>query len=105
MENSEGRLFCPRIPGWPRRVGGVEAENPLWLAPLAGITFGSFRRFHRALGAGLVHTEMVSALGLKYNGRKTKELLHGSADESPCVLQIFGSNADDILRGARSRLR
>ena len=104
MENSEGRLFCPRIPGWPRRVGGVEAENPLWLAPLAGITFGSFRRFHRALGAGLVHTEMVSALGLKYNGRKTKELLHGSADESPCVLQIFGSNADDILRGAEIAL-
>ena len=62
MENSENqRPFSPRIPGWPRTVGGVEVENPLWLAPLAGITFGSFRRFHRMLGAGLVHTEMVSA--------------------------------------------
>lgn len=106
MENSEAqRLFSPLIPGWPRIIGGVEVENPLWLAPLAGITFGSFRRFHRALGAGLVHTEMVSALGLKYKGRKTKELLHGGEEEKPCVLQLFGSNAGDIARGAEIALK
>lgn len=91
-------------PGFPKKIGGVEVENPIWLAPMAGITFGSLRSFHRALGAGLVHTEMVSALGLCYKGRKTKELLSGSEDERPVALQLFGSNADDIARGAEIAL-
>lgn len=91
-------------PGWPKNVGGVEVCNPIWLAPLAGITFGSFRRFHRALGAGLVHTEMVSALGLIYKGRKTKELLYGFDDERPCALQLFGASAADMANGAEIAL-
>lgn len=90
--------------GWPRRVGGVQVDNPVWLAPLAGITFSTFRLFHKALGAGLVHTEMVSALGLIYKGRKTKELLYGDERESPCVLQLFGSKACDIEKGAEAAL-
>lgn len=103
MPESSGRgFFAP--PGFPRAVGGVEVDNQIWLAPLAGITFASFRRFHRALGAGLVHTEMVSALGLKYKGRKTKELLYGGDGEAPCALQLFGSSADDLSAGAEIAL-
>ena len=91
-------------PGFPRRTGGVEVENPVWLAPMAGITFASVRGFYRSLGAGLVHTEMVSALGLRYKGRKTKELLGGSECERPVALQLFGSNASDIALGAEIAL-
>ncbi|MDO5116502.1 MAG: tRNA-dihydrouridine synthase [Synergistaceae bacterium] len=105
MERSgDSPLFIPALPGWPREIGGVAVDNPIWLAPLAGISFGSFRRFHRMRGAGLVHTEMVSALGLLYKGRKTKELLYGDEGEAPCVLQIFGSEADDVARGAETAL-
>lgn len=104
MENNPAaeERFTP--PGWPRRVGGVDVRNPIWLAPLAGITFCSFRRFHLSLGVGLVHTEMVSALGLIHKGRKTKELLYGADDERPCALQLFGSNAADIAKGAEIAL-
>lgn len=91
-------------PGFPREIGGVMVNNPVWLAPMAGITFGSVRQFYRKLGAGLVHTEMVSALGLCHNGRKTRELLYGSDMERPCVLQLFGSDAGDIARGAETAL-
>lgn len=99
-ENSTPDLTAPPAPGFPRAVGKVEVDNPVWLAPLAGISYASFRRFHRSLGAGLTHTEMVSALGLKYKGRKTKELLSGGDGDEPCVLQLFGSNAEDIRTGA-----
>ena len=105
MENNPqtgGAAFA--LPGWPKKIGGVAVDNPIWLAPLAGITFSSFRRFHRALGAGLVHTEMVSALGLIYKGRKTKELLYGFDDERPCALQLFGASAEDIAKGAEIAL-
>lgn len=78
--------------------------NPIWLAPMAGITFGSVRSFYRRLGAALVHTEMVSALGLRHGGRKTKELLSGGEDERPVVLQLFGADAGSILTGAEMAL-
>lgn len=101
---ASAQTFSKRLPGWPRMIGGVTADNPIWLAPLAGITFASFRSFHSALGAGLVHTEMVSALGLIHNGRKTKELLFRREQEGPCVLQLFGSKAADIAKAAEFAL-
>lgn len=101
--NNRG-FFSPLVPGYPLKIGGVRADNPIWLAPLAGITFASVRKFYRSLGAGLVHTEMVSALGLCHKGRKTKELLYGSDEERPVVLQIFGSNSEDIERGTEAAL-
>lgn len=92
------------VPGFPKKIGGVEAANPIWLAPMAGITFGSVRLFFRRLGAALVHTEMVSALGLCHKGRKTKELLGGSEEERPVVLQLFGADADSVAKGAEIAL-
>lgn len=91
-------------PGFPKTIGGVMVDNPVWLAPMAGITFGTVRQFYRKLGAGLVHTEMVSALGLCHRGRKTRELLYGGEGERPCVLQLFGADADSIARGAEAAL-
>jgi tRNA-dihydrouridine synthase B len=101
LEGLAGRTVTP---GFPRRIGGVEVENPIWLAPMAGITFSSVRLFFRRMGAALVHTEMVSALGLCHKGRKTRELLHMNSDERPAVLQIFGSDAENALRGAEIAL-
>lgn len=90
--------------GFPQKIGGVTVNNPVWLAPLAGITFASLRNFHKKLGAGLVHTEMVSAVGLYRGGRKTKELLKGLDTERPVILQLFASNAEEIMRGAEIAL-
>ena len=103
-ELDKEKIFSPLLPGYPLKIGGVAVENPIWLAPLAGITFASVRKFYRKLGAGLVHTEMVSALGLCHRGRKTKELLYGSEEERPVVLQLFGSKPEDIARGADAAL-
>lgn len=91
-------------PGFPRNIGGVAVSNPIWLAPMAGVTFASVRKFHRDLGAALVHTEMVSAQGLCHRGRKTRELLFGGEEEWPVVLQLFGADADNLLRGAETAL-
>jgi len=82
----------------------VEVDNPVWLAPLAGITVPALRRFHRRLGAGLAHTEMVSALGLAYGGRKTRELLSVLEGEGPLVVQLFGPDAPSLAEGARLTL-
>lgn len=86
---------------FPRVLGGVAVENPVWLAPLAGITVPALRRFHRRLGAGLTHTEMVSALGMIHQGRKTRELLTVLEGEGPLVVQLFGPEAGSLEEGSR----
>src|SRR5699024_4302836 len=71
--------------------GNVEIDNPIFLAPMAGITDGAFRILCREMGAGLVVTEMVSGKGLYYNDEKTQSLTKINLRERQVALQIFGS--------------
>ena len=75
------------------KIGSVTLENPVFLAPMAGITDKVFRRICREHGAGLVYSEMISAKGLYYNDKKTAELMDVSG-ESPAAIQIFGSEPE-----------
>ena len=43
------------------KVGNVELENNLILAPMAGVTDLTFRKICKEFGPGLVCTEMVSS--------------------------------------------
>ncbi|MCX7827830.1 MAG: tRNA-dihydrouridine synthase family protein [Thermanaerothrix sp.] len=79
-------------------------EGPLWLAPMAGVTTPSVRLFQRRLGVSLVHTEMVSAFGLIYGGRKSADILIPADGEEPIVPQLFGPHGDCLLEGARIAL-
>ncbi len=83
----------------PVRIGDIQIENNVFLAPLAGYTNYPFRKICKAYGAGLCYTEMVSGKGLKYGSENTEELLYTNADEGVCAAQIFGSDPD-ILRAA-----
>ena len=57
------------------RIGNVETDNNMFLAPMAGITDLPFRLICKENGAGLVYSEMVSAKALLYGDEKTKLLL------------------------------
>lgn len=57
------------------------------------------------MGAGLVHTEMVSALGLIYGSSKTLDILGDKDETGPVVLQLFAPDAPDMCRGAEIALR
>ena len=45
----------------PLKIGNVNIDRPLALAPMAGVTDQPFRLLCKEQGAGLVCTEMVSA--------------------------------------------
>ena len=83
----------------PIRVGDIQLNNNVFLAPLAGYTNYPFRRLCKEYGAGLCYTEMVSAKGLKYGSENTKELLYTDEHEGLCAVQIFG-NDPQIMRMA-----
>lgn len=77
---------------------GKQLSNPLLLAPMAGVTVGAVRRLARRLGVAATHTEMVSAAGLTHESKKTAALLDITAEEEPCFVQYFGSDADELVQ-------
>ncbi|MBU1036968.1 tRNA-dihydrouridine synthase [Patescibacteria group bacterium] len=62
------------------------------LAPMAGINNIAFRIICKKQGADVVYSEMISADGLYYQGKKTLTLLKISAEEKPVVIQLFGKD-------------
>ena len=82
------------------RIGNQNVSNPLFLAPMAGVTDSSFRRLCRRHGAEVVYTEMVSAKALSYHNENTGELLRKHPEEEPVILQLFGSDPDILAEEA-----
>ena len=74
------------------KIGNVEIDNNIFLAPMAGITDLPFRLLCKEQGAGLVYTEMVSSKGMFYNDQRTKKLLEIDEKERPVAVQIFGND-------------
>lgn len=83
------------------KIGDVELENNVILAPMAGITDLPFRKMCEKYNPGLVYTEMVSAKGLYYNDEKTKILLNTENEKRPIAMQIFGSDIDSMVAATR----
>ncbi len=76
------------------KIGGLELDNNIFLAPMAGVTDLPFRCMCKEFGCGLVYSEMVSAKGLYYKDKKTATLMKIDEREKPCAIQIFGSEPD-----------
>ncbi|CCQ94801.1 putative tRNA-dihydrouridine synthase 1 [[Clostridium] ultunense Esp] len=74
------------------KIGNLELENNMVLAPMAGITDKAYRIICKEMGAGLVVSEMVSSKGLYYEDKKTESLTDVGPKERPVALQIFGSD-------------
>lgn len=83
------------------KIGNVQLENNLILAPMAGVTDLPFRLLCKEQGAGLLCMEMVSAKAIYFRNKNTEGLLEIDDREPPVSLQLFGSDADIISEMAK----
>ncbi len=83
------------------KIGNIELENNIILAPMAGITNLPFRKICKKFGAGLVYTEMASSKALFYKDEKTKTLLNTDGEKRPITFQIFGSDEETMAYSAK----
>lgn len=81
------------------QIGNLPLDNPLVLAPMAGITQLPMRRLAKEHGCALVVTELISSNGLVQGGEKSLELLKSHPAERPLSVQIFGKDPE-IMRDA-----
>ncbi len=86
------------------KIGNLEVrDNPLFLAPMAGVTDWAFRTVCAGLGADVTVTEMVSSRALCYKDKKSAKLLRKN-EGSLCGAQIFGNDPEIMAEGARLAL-
>lgn len=85
------------------RIGTIEVENPVFLAPMAGVTDWAFRTVCAGLGAGVTVTEMVSSRALVYQDQKSRKLLRKN-EGSICGAQIFGNDPAIMAQAAQMAL-
>ena len=83
------------------KIGNIEFENNIVLAPMAGVCNSAFRKIIKEMGCCLVFAEMVSDKGMIYNSIKTKEMLYFEECERPIAQQIFGSDKDTFVEAAK----
>ena len=83
------------------KIGNVELENNVILAPMAGVTDLAYRKIVKEFGPGLVCTEMASSKALFYNDEKTKRLLNTENEKRPISVQIFGSEVESMGYAAK----
>ncbi len=82
------------------QIGNQKLDNSHIMAPMSGITNLPFRLIVKRLGAGLVTSEMVSAMGLVLGKKKTHRYLKSHPAEKPLAIQIFGSKPDVMAAAA-----
>ncbi|TQR18173.1 tRNA dihydrouridine synthase DusB [Psychrobacillus vulpis] len=85
----------------PFKIGDIEMDNRVVLAPMAGICNSAFRLTVKEFGAGLVYAEMISDKGIVYKNEKTLSMLYIDERENPLSLQIFGGEKETLVAAAK----
>ncbi len=85
----------------PVPIGTATAPNPVFAAPMAGVTDLPFRVLAREQGCGLVYTEMLSDKALIYSHRRTERMLTIAPEEHPIAVQLLGSEPGAMAEAAR----
>lgn len=83
------------------KIGNVELDGQVILAPMAGVCNSAFRQICKEMGCSLVCAEMVSDKGMVYNSQKTKNMLYFEENERPISQQIFGSDKETFVKAAK----
>lgn len=85
----------------PLKIGPIELDAPVVLAPMAGITNTAFRRLCREYGAGLYVSEMITSRALVERNAVTMRLVTHHESETPRSIQLYGVDPKTVAEAVR----
>lgn len=83
------------------RIGPIDLDVPVVLAPMAGITNTAFRRLCREYGAGLYVSEMITSRALVERNEITMRLIQHHESETLRSIQLYGVDPTTIAEAVR----
>lgn len=82
-------------------IANLEITNPVFLAPMAGVTDFPYRQIVRQMGCQLLFTEMISSKGLLYNNQRTIDLIkYKKGEKGAIAIQLFGEEVEAMVQAA-----
>ena len=75
------------------KLGAFTFDDPVFLAPMAGVTDAAYRIIAHDMGCPLAFAEMVSSQGIHYRNEHTMKMLRTEPGERPIAMQIFAKSA------------
>ena len=82
------------------RIGRIDIDRPIILAPMEDVTDRAFRQLCKRHGADIVYTEFISAEALRRGAEKSIRKLTVADHERPVAVQIFGNTVDSMVEAA-----
>nr|CAA6824866.1 MAG: tRNA dihydrouridine synthase B (EC [uncultured Thiotrichaceae bacterium] len=83
------------------RIGPHKLDNPLIVAPMAGVTDRPFRTLCKHFGAGHAISEMMTADATLYAQKKSLYRANFEGELAPISAQIAGSEPESLAEAAR----
>jgi len=87
------------------RIGQWTLSNPVFVAPMAGVTDRPYRQLCKRLGAGYAVSEMAASNPRLWNSVKTSRRLNHEGEPDPISVQIAGSDPDMMAEAAVFNIR
>ena len=84
------------------KIGAVDIEKPLCLAPMEDVTELPFRLICKRLGADIVYTEFTSSEGIIRDIPRIMEKIQIAEAERPVSIQIFGGRPEAMSGAAHA---
>jgi tRNA-dihydrouridine synthase B len=85
----------------PVEIGPVKIDDPVFLAPMSGVTDMPFRQMVKRDGAGLVVSEMIASAAMVRENRKTLLMAKNSPEEFPMSVQLAGCEPEVMADAAK----
>ena len=82
------------------KIGNLNFDKPVALAPMESVTDVSFRLICKQLGADIVYSEFVSSEGLIRNSDKARRKMQFFEEERPIGIQIYGGIEKSMIKAA-----
>ena len=80
------------------KIGGIEFENPLFLAPMADVSDLAFRLICRRSGASMAYTEMIQIEALINAEKSLRYKTLTNFEDKPLGIQITGRKISDFRK-------
>ncbi len=85
----------------PVKIASLTIDDPVWLAPMTGVSDLPFRRLVKSFGAGMVVSEMIASRAAIIDNQNFRRMSAFSPDEFPFAIQLAGCDPEVMADAAK----
>jgi tRNA-dihydrouridine synthase B len=82
-------------------IDNISIENPVWLAPMTGVSDLPFRKLVKRFGVGMVVSEMIASRAMILETKNTMRMASFSPLEFPFAVQLAGCDPEVMGEAAK----